>query len=62
MVETSAGATSDKRLGYGIIFGIIAVAGAVGMLLAPGELLGAWGFAVAIVAGCLLIFALHVVD
>ena len=60
MVTESAGGT-DKRLGYSIVFGVLVVAGALAMLLEPGELIGAAGFAIAIGAGLAVITALHLV-
>ncbi|ADJ15662.1 hypothetical protein HacjB3_11395 [Halalkalicoccus jeotgali B3] len=51
--------TSDKGLGIGLLFGLLAAGGAVGMLAAPGGLVGAWGFAAAVVAGLILVVAVH---
>lgn len=59
---TGATDTRDTRLGFAIILGIAVVAGGIAMLVAPGDLLGAGGFAVAIIAGLALIVALHLVD
>ena len=50
---------TDMRIGYVIVLGALAVAGALAMLLAPGELPGAAGFATAVIAGLLLVVALH---
>lgn len=54
--------TTDKRLGFAIVLGIAVLVGGLAMLTSPGELLGATGFAVAIVAGLALIVALHLID
>lgn len=50
---------SDKSIGVAIVLGVIAVAGAAAMLVEPGSVLGAYGFAVAIAVGSLLVVALH---
>lgn len=50
---------SDKGLGLGLLFGLLAIGGALGMLAVPGGLAGAWGFATAMVAGVILIVAVH---
>ena len=55
-------AVADKRIGLSIVLAIGVVLGAGAMLLAPGEAIGATGFALAIVAGLLLITAVHLVD
>lgn len=59
---TGTASASDKQLGLTIVFGVLVLAGAVGMLLAPGELLGAAGFAVAIAAGLALVAVFHLTD
>lgn len=51
--------TSDKGLGFGLLFGLLAVGGALGMVAVPGGLVAAWGFAAAVVAGSVLIVAVH---
>jgi hypothetical protein len=53
-------AASDKRIGIGLLFGLIAVGGALVALVVPGGLMGAWGFAAAMVAGMLAVLAIHV--
>jgi len=54
--------TSDKGFGLGILFGIVAVAGA-GALLATSldgqQVLSGWGFAGAMIAACVAIVAVH---
>lgn len=52
-------ATSDKELGYGLLFGLLAAGGALAMIVSPVDLLAAWGFAAAVIAGCVLIVAVH---
>lgn len=47
--------STDKGLGIAIITGVAIVAGALAMLLAPGEVIGAAGFAVAVGAGLALV-------
>lgn len=61
MANQHGGAATDKRLGYAIILGLVVVAGGLAMLIDPGEPLGAAGFAVAVIAGLVLIAALHLV-
>lgn len=51
--------TSDKGLGLGLLFGLLAAGGTIAMLVAPGGLVGAWGFATAMVAGTILVLAVH---
>jgi len=52
--------TSDRRLGATITLGTIAVAGALAMLLGAGSAAARGvGFATAVLAGSLLIVALH---
>lgn len=55
-------ASTDKQLGLAIILGLFVVAGAVGMMVAPGDLLGAAGFALAIFAGVALVSIFHLVE
>lgn len=57
---------SDKGLGVGILFGLLAVGGAVLALLVPsqdvtvaGISLAAWGFAVAMVASIVAVVAIQ---
>lgn len=52
-------ASTDKQIGLAIIAGLVVLAGVAAMLLAPGEELGAAGFAVAIVAGLGVIGVVH---
>jgi hypothetical protein len=51
--------TSDKGIGLGLLFFLLAVGGTLAMLAVPGGLVGAWGFAAAMVAGMFLIVAVH---
>ena len=50
---------SDKGIGLGLLFFLLAVGGTLAMLAVPGGLVGAWGFAAAMVAGMILIVAVH---
>ena len=54
--------SSDKQLGLAIVFGLFVVAGGLGMLFAPGEIIGAASFALAIVSGLALIGVFHVIE
>lgn len=51
---------SDKGLGLGIAFGLLAVVGALIMLAGPTETVKAWGFAAAMATGALAVLAIHV--
>lgn len=51
---------SDKGIGLGIAFSLLAVVGAVAMLGGPAQIVRAWGFAAAMIAGLLAIVAIHV--
>ena len=58
MTETAS--RSDKGVGLGILFGLLGVGGAVGMLVfASDHLIAGWSFALAMVAGALAIAAIH---
>jgi len=58
MSEVTAG--SDMGIGLGLAFGVLAVAGAVGMLVAYSDhIVAGWSFALAIVAGICSIAGLH---
>lgn len=49
--------TLDRRIGYTVIFSLLAVMGAVLMYLFPGNSLSAWGFGIAMLAASLAIVA-----
>lgn len=53
---------SDKGIGLGIAFSLLAVGGAVGMIGGPTETVQAWGFAAAVAAGVLAVVAIHAYD
>ena len=59
---TARSQATDKQLGLMIILGLFVLAGAGGMLIAPGDLLGAAGFAIAVIAGLALIAVIHLVE
>jgi len=50
---------SDKGIGLGILFSLLAGAGAVGMYLGAPESLAAWAFAAAMILGSLSVVAIH---
>lgn len=61
MTETAA--ASDMGIGLAMLFGLLAVLGAVTMFVAAEEQsIAAGGFALAIVAGSLSVAALHFYD
>ncbi|MFC6988234.1 hypothetical protein ACFQJD_04985 [Haloplanus sp. GCM10025708] len=51
---------TDKGIGFGALFSILAVVGAVAMLAAPGQLGKAAGFAVAMIAASLAVVGAQV--
>ncbi|WP_122089099.1 DUF7525 family protein [Halalkalicoccus subterraneus] len=51
--------TSDKGIGIGLLFGLLAAGGALAMVAVPGGLISAWGFAAAMIAGTILVVAVH---
>jgi hypothetical protein len=51
---------SDKGIGLGIAFSLLAIVGAVIMLTGGSEITIAWGFAAAMVAGALAVVAIQV--
>jgi type II secretory pathway pseudopilin PulG len=50
---------SDKGLGLGVVFALVALVGALAMLFAPGQIGKAWGFAAAMVAAALAVVAIQ---
>lgn len=50
---------SDAGIGLAVVLGALALASAAVTLATPGTELAAWGFAVAIVLGLVLIAAIH---
>lgn len=52
-------AVSDRGMGLGLLFGLVAVGGALVALVLPGGLASAWGFAAAMVAGMLSVLAIQ---
>ncbi|MFB6179649.1 MAG: hypothetical protein ABEI77_08000 [Halorientalis sp.] len=61
MAET--GLQSDKGLGLGFVFGIVAVIGALVMFTAAGagnHLTAGWGFALAMLGGGIAVAMIHI--
>jgi hypothetical protein len=57
--------TSDRGVGLGMLFGIVAVGGAFALLvtsLQGQQVLSGWGFAAAMVAAALAVVAVHVYE
>ncbi|GAB3311073.1 hypothetical protein EI982_04995 [Haloplanus rallus] len=52
-------AVTDRGVGFGVLFSIVAVGGALAMLAAPGQLTKAWGFALGIVAALLAVVSIQ---
>lgn len=57
-----AAVESDVSIGLTVILGVLAVASAAAMLVAPGSVTGAFGFAAAMTVGIVLVVALHVYE
>jgi hypothetical protein len=56
MVTTDTVET-DMGLGFTVVFSLLTLVGAGAMLVAPGQLTKAWGFALAMVAATLAVVA-----
>lgn len=56
-METSV--QSDKGIGFAVLFGLLALGGALVMLAGPGQMAKAWGFAAAMIAAMLSVVAIH---
>ena len=52
-------AVTDRGVGFGVLFSVVALVGALAMLGAPGRLAKAAGFALAVVAGLLAVVAVQ---
>jgi hypothetical protein len=58
---TDTAAVSDKAIGLGVLFGVLAVLGALGMFAgATDHLFAGWSFAIAMLTGTFAIAAIHV--
>lgn len=53
-------AETDRGLGLGLLFGGLAVVGALVMMATAPDQTAAWGFAGAVAFGCLAVVAIHV--
>lgn len=56
----SRAAQSDKGIGFCLLFSMLALVGALAMVVAPGQLAKAWGFAAAMFAASLAVVAVQV--
>ncbi|MFP8955793.1 hypothetical protein ACLI4Y_03625 [Natrialbaceae archaeon A-CW3] len=52
--------STDKGLGLGLVFGLLALLGALVMLTTAPQIEAAWGFAAAVAFGALAIVGMHV--
>ena len=59
-MDTVKRVESDVGLGLTVVFGLLALVGAVAMLAAPGQVTKAWGFALAVAAATLSVVAAQV--
>jgi uncharacterized membrane protein (DUF485 family) len=58
---TDTAVQSDKAIGFGLLFGMLSLAGALVMYVAADQQVTAgWGFALAMLAAALSITAIHV--
>ncbi|SDN29557.1 hypothetical protein SAMN04487949_3862 [Halogranum gelatinilyticum] len=46
---------SDKGIGFAMLFSLLAIGGAAVLLVAPGQVTKAWGFALAMVAASIAV-------
>lgn len=53
---------SDMGIGLAVILGVLAIAGAATMAVAPGTVTGAIGFALAMTVGAILVVVLHLYE
>ncbi|MFC7166180.1 DUF7525 family protein [Halospeciosus flavus] len=58
---TADSASSDKSLGLGLVFGVVAAAAALSMFV-TGQLTSAYGFVGAVLVAGLAVAALHVYE
>lgn len=60
MTDHGSALTSDKGIGYAVLFTMLAVGASATMFIGHGTELAGYGFAGAMVAGTLLVAALHI--
>ena len=58
-MATTQAFTSDKGIGYSVVFGLLALAGVVLMAGFSDSLVGAAGFSIAVLAGLGAVVAIH---
>jgi len=64
-MATHTDITSDRAIGYAMLFGVLGVVGSALLFVAPfgpGDLVGAAGFALAMIAGLAVVIAVQVYD
>lgn len=61
MAENQQVAT-DKGIGLAVLFTLLAVGGAFAVFLSPETAVAGWGFAAAMVSGCLAVAAIHLYE
>ena len=60
MAHDTAG--TDRSVGFGVLFAVVALVGVLAMVAAPGQLPKAWGFALAVAAALLAVVSIQVYD
>jgi hypothetical protein len=52
-------ASTDRGVGVAVLFALLGLAGALAMYVAPTQVVSGWAFAAAMVAGTVLVAAIH---
>ncbi|PSP86891.1 hypothetical protein BRC90_11755 [Halobacteriales archaeon QS_4_69_34] len=57
---TADSTSTDRGVGVAVLFALLGLAGALVMYVAPTQVVAGWAFAAAMVAGTVLVAAIHV--
>lgn len=60
--DSSMAETTDKRVGAGVLLGVLSVAAALGMYVSQTEQTTAWAFAAAVALAALAVASFHVYE
>lgn len=60
MIMNASSSQTDKGLGLALLFGSLALVGAIVMLVGAPDVTAAWGFAGAMLFGTLAVISIHV--